>query len=94
VDQRPATPVTTRFVYGSPPPDFLIRDGETYVFVTDHVGSVRLVVGLTGADAGQIVQEIEYDPFEERARRPERGLPAVRLRRRRKPGSRKPGSRS
>ncbi len=54
--------VKSRFVYASKShvPDYMIRSGVTYRFVTDQVGSVRLVVNTTD---GTIVQRIDYDPF-------------------------------
>ncbi len=38
----------------------MIRDGVRYKFVTDYVGSVRMVVN---AEDNSIVQEIGYDDF-------------------------------
>jgi RHS repeat-associated protein len=38
----------------------MIKNGIRYLFVTDHVGSVRLVVN---ADTGAVVQSIEYDAW-------------------------------
>jgi len=54
--------VRTLFVYGSRPnvPDYMVRGGQTYRFVSDHLGSVRLVVD-TGD--GSVVQRIDYGPF-------------------------------
>lgn len=54
--------VTTRFVYSRSPgaPDYMVRGGTTYAFVTDHLGSVRLVVD---AGTGTIAQRIDYDEF-------------------------------
>ncbi|MCC7374768.1 MAG: hypothetical protein IT581_08930 [Verrucomicrobiales bacterium] len=54
--------VVSRFVYGSREdvPDLMIRGGTTYRIISDHVGSVRLVVN---AATGGIVQRKEYDPF-------------------------------
>ncbi|MBK9517940.1 MAG: hypothetical protein IPO09_11390 [Anaeromyxobacter sp.] len=54
--------VVGRFVYASRAdvPDLLLRGGSTYRLVTDHLGSVRLVVDVaTGATA----QRLDYDPF-------------------------------
>ena len=54
--------VKSRFVYASKGhvPDYMIKGGTTYRFVTDQVGSVRLVVNT--AD-GTIAQRIDYDPY-------------------------------
>ncbi|MGH7788769.1 MAG: RHS repeat domain-containing protein, partial [Candidatus Binatia bacterium] len=54
--------VLGEFVYGTKVhvPDYIRRDGETYRVVSDHLGSVRLVVNL--AD-GIAVQELGYDVF-------------------------------
>ena len=52
----------SRFVYGTRPhvPDFMERGGSTYRLVTDHLGSVRLVVDV---DTGAIAQRLDYDPW-------------------------------
>lgn len=54
--------VTSRFVYGSAggAPDYMMAGGRTYAFVTDHLGSVRLVVD---AASGAIAQRLDYDEF-------------------------------
>jgi RHS repeat-associated protein len=54
--------VVSRFVYASRDnvPEYLIKAGTTYRFITDHLGSVRLVVNTT---TGQIVQRMDYDAF-------------------------------
>jgi RHS repeat-associated protein len=56
--------LTKRFVYGTRPqvPDYMIQvqTGELYRVLTDHLGSVRLVVRLSD---GAIVQELSYDPW-------------------------------
>ncbi|HHH46419.1 MAG TPA: hypothetical protein ENK53_05330, partial [Thiotrichales bacterium] len=54
--------VLSRFVYLSRDnvPDYMIRDGINYRIVSDHLGSVRLVVN---ASDGSIVQRIDYDAF-------------------------------
>lgn len=54
--------VVARFVYGTRGhvPDYLVKGGVTYRLVTDHVGSVRLVVD---AATGTIAQRIDYDAF-------------------------------
>jgi RHS repeat-associated protein len=54
--------VVTRFVYGtrSNVPDYLIKNGTTYRIITDHLGSVRLIVdGATGG----VAEQIEYDEW-------------------------------
>ncbi len=53
--------ISSRFVYGSKGhvPDYMIKNGVTYSLVTDHLGSVRLVVDATG----NVVQSISYDEF-------------------------------
>jgi RHS repeat-associated protein len=52
--------VVSRFVYGSKPhvPDYVVRYDTTYRIVSDHLGSVRLVVN---AGTGEVVQRITYD---------------------------------
>ncbi len=54
--------VTARFVYASRAnvPDYLIKGGNTYRIIADHLGSPRLVVD---AVTGQIAQRLEYDEF-------------------------------
>jgi RHS repeat-associated protein len=54
--------VVSRFVYGTRAnvPDYLVKGGVTYRLVTDHLGSVRLVVNT--AD-GTVAQRIDYDEF-------------------------------
>ncbi len=54
--------IRSRFVYGTRAhvPDYMERGGETFRLVTDHLGSVRLVVN---ADTGAIEQRIDYDPW-------------------------------
>ncbi len=56
--------VVMRFVYGSMPhvPDLIERGADTYRVVTDHLGSVRLVVN---ADTGVVAQRLEYGPWGE-----------------------------
>jgi RHS repeat-associated protein len=52
----------SRFVYASRPnvPEYMVKSGSTYRLVSDHLGSVRLVVK---ADDGTIAQALDYDPF-------------------------------
>jgi len=54
--------VVSRFVYGSRfhVPDYMIKGGNTYRLVSDHLGSPRIVIDTI---TGQIVQRIEYDEF-------------------------------
>jgi RHS repeat-associated protein len=54
--------VVSRFIYATRPnvPDYMLRDGERYRFITDHLGSVRLVVN---ADTGDVAQRMDYDEF-------------------------------
>ena len=54
--------VLSRFVYGarSQTPVYMERDGDIYVLVTDHLGSVRAVV--RGSD-GVVVQALTYDAW-------------------------------
>jgi RHS repeat-associated protein len=54
--------VVSRFVYGTGRnvPDYMVKGGSTYRIITDHLGSVRLVVNAT---TGEIAQEMSYDEF-------------------------------
>ncbi len=54
--------VVSRFVYGTKMnvPDYMVKGGVTYRIISDHLGSVRLVVD---AQSGQIVQRMDYDEF-------------------------------
>ena len=54
--------VVSRFVYGSKAhvPDYMERDGQVYRYVTDHLGSVRLVVNT---QTQEVVQRLEYDAW-------------------------------
>ena len=54
--------VAARYVYGTRKyvPDFMVKGGVTYRMLTDHVGSVRLVVNTA---TGAIAQRIDYDTF-------------------------------
>jgi RHS repeat-associated protein len=54
--------VVSRFVYADSRtvPAYMIKGGATYRFITDHLGSPRLLVDVT---SGQIVQRIDYDEF-------------------------------
>ncbi|MBI2440089.1 MAG: hypothetical protein HYV35_01835 [Lentisphaerae bacterium] len=50
------------FVYGSRAnaPDYMVKAGVTYRIVSDHLGSVRLVVR---EDTGDIAQRLDYDEW-------------------------------
>ncbi|MBK8753245.1 MAG: hypothetical protein IPL99_17140 [Candidatus Competibacteraceae bacterium] len=54
--------VVSRFVYAGRAnvPHYLIKGGQTYRILTDHLGSPRLVVN---ASTGVIIQQMEYDEF-------------------------------
>jgi len=54
--------VVARFVYASKGhvPDYMVKGGTTYRIISDHLGSVRLVVNSTD---GTIIQRIDYDEF-------------------------------
>ncbi|WP_067560891.1 RHS repeat-associated core domain-containing protein [Halofilum ochraceum] len=54
--------VTHRFVYGDKAnvPVYMVHDGTTYRIVSDHLGSVRLVIDT---ESGEVVQRIDYSPF-------------------------------
>jgi len=52
--------VVSRFVYGEKNnvPDYVFRGSKNYRIISDHLGSVRLVVNL---DDGSVVQRMDYD---------------------------------
>ncbi len=54
--------ITARFVYatGINVPDYMVKDGVTYRFVKDRLGSVRAVVDIA---TGNVVQKISYDSY-------------------------------
>ncbi|MBF0154083.1 MAG: RHS repeat-associated core domain-containing protein, partial [Magnetococcales bacterium] len=54
--------LVTRFVYGSKAnvPDYMVKAGQTYRILSDHLGSVRLVVNISD---GSIVQQMDYDEY-------------------------------
>ncbi len=54
--------VLTRYVYSSQSssPDYFVRGGVTYVFVKNHLGSVRFVVN---AATGTVAQRLDYDAW-------------------------------
>lgn len=54
--------VLARYIYGSKQnvPDYMVKDGETYRIISDHLGSPRLVIDTA---TGTIVQQMDYDEF-------------------------------
>ncbi len=54
--------VEARFIYALRPnvPEYMVKGAVTYRFVTDHLGSVRLVVD---SSTGQVAQRIDYDAW-------------------------------
>jgi RHS repeat-associated protein len=54
--------VVSRFVYATHDNvrDYMVKGGSTYRIVTDHLGSVRLIVD---AATGAVVQRMDYDAF-------------------------------
>jgi len=54
--------VVSRFVYGTKAnvPDYMVKGGVTYRILSDHLGSVRLVVD---ASTGAVAQRLDYDEF-------------------------------
>ncbi|MBL1278345.1 MAG: RHS repeat-associated core domain-containing protein [Ectothiorhodospiraceae bacterium] len=52
--------VTARFVYGSKSnvPDYMVKGGNTYRIISDHLGSPRLTVNIVD---GSITQRMDYD---------------------------------
>ena len=54
--------VILRFVYGTKGhvPDYMVKNDTTYRFITDHLGSVRLVVKAAN---GHVAQRLDYDEF-------------------------------
>ena len=54
--------IVSRFVYGSKlfVPDYMVKAGKTYRIISDHLGSVRLVVDSV---TGIIAQRLDYDSF-------------------------------
>lgn len=54
--------LVAQFIYGtkSDVPDFMIKGAVSYRIVSDHLGSVRLVVDT---ETGDVVQQIDYDEF-------------------------------
>ena len=54
--------IVSRFVYAlnKNVPDYIVKNGNTYRVIKDHLGSVRLVVD---SSSGTIAQQIAYDEF-------------------------------
>jgi len=54
--------VTARFIYGTKAnvPDYIVKGGVTYRIVSDHLGSVRMVVDTSN---GNVVQRMDYDAY-------------------------------
>jgi RHS repeat-associated protein len=54
--------VVSVFIYGTRRhvPDYMVKNGVTYRIITDHLGSVRLVVNNNN---GSIAQRIDYDEW-------------------------------
>jgi RHS repeat-associated protein len=54
--------VVSRFVYGTKinVPEYMVKGGAAYRLLTDHLGSVRLVVDTA---TGTIAQRLDYDEF-------------------------------
>lgn len=54
--------IVSRFIYGARGhvPDTMIKAGVTYRIVSDHLGSVRLVINT---QTGQVAQRMKYDEF-------------------------------
>ena len=52
----------SRFVYGTGKnvPDYMVKGGTAHRIITDHLGSVRLVVDAT---TRTVAQEMQYDEF-------------------------------
>jgi RHS repeat-associated protein len=54
--------VVSRFIYATKGnvPDYMEKGGKTYRIISDHLGSVRLVVD---AATGEVAQRLDYDEF-------------------------------
>ncbi|MCB1778002.1 MAG: RHS repeat-associated core domain-containing protein, partial [Candidatus Competibacteraceae bacterium] len=54
--------VVSRFVYATQVnvPDYLIKNGQTYRLLTDHLGSLRLVINTA---TGVVEQRLDYDAY-------------------------------
>jgi RHS repeat-associated protein len=51
-----------RFVYGSKAniPDYIVKNGNTYRIISDHLGSPRFIVDI---QTGVVIQRMEFDAF-------------------------------
>jgi RHS repeat-associated protein len=54
--------IVSRFVYGTKAhvPSYVVKGDSTYRIVSDHLGSVRLVINVA---SGTIIQRMDYDEF-------------------------------
>jgi RHS repeat-associated protein len=54
--------IVSQFVYGisRTVPSYMVKNGVTYALITDHVGSVRLVLNST---TGAVAQRLDYDAW-------------------------------
>jgi RHS repeat-associated protein len=54
--------IVSRFVYAGKAnvPEYMVKNGETYHIITDHLGSPRFVIN---AADGSIAQQMDYDEF-------------------------------
>jgi RHS repeat-associated protein len=54
--------IVSRFVYGMSRtvPTYMVKNGVTYALISDHLGSVRLVVN---ASTGTVAQRLDYDSW-------------------------------
>jgi RHS repeat-associated protein len=54
--------VVARFVYGTKIniPDYMLKNGNTYKFVVDHLGSPRIIIDV---NTGTIMQRMDFDSF-------------------------------
>ncbi|MEJ8292154.1 RHS repeat-associated core domain-containing protein [Delftia tsuruhatensis] len=57
---KPEGGIRSVFLYGEKAniPSALLRDGKTYRIISDHLGSVRMVIDT---QTGEVVQRLEYD---------------------------------
>jgi RHS repeat-associated protein len=64
VEKDGAGEVVAVFHYGAKPnvPAYMEKNGRNYRIISDHLGSVRLVLD---AETGEVVQRMEYTPFGE-----------------------------
>src|SRR5262249_6552833 len=53
--------LVSRFVYGSRNvPEYMLKSGNTYRIISDHLGSPRLVIDVS---SGTVAQRMDYDEF-------------------------------